>query len=395
MEVPVLFDDKSKCCGCRACLNICPVSAISMVEDEYGFEYPVIDEDKCIRCGRCKTVCAFQKGKASNEPLETYAAINKDREITKKSSSGGIFAALADKVLAENGVVFGAAFDSEWNVKHIGINNKKDLVKLQGSKYTYCSTEMTYKEALEALKADKKVLYSGTPCQIAGLYGFLGKDYDKLITVDLICHGVPGGKMFKDYLNTLGDEVKAFTFRDKKLGWGINGRAKVMKGGKIKSLKIWQSASPYLYYFTQNMTFRDNCYVCPYACKNRPADITIGDYWGIEKAHKEYLGKDGFNVPEGISVVIANTEKAVKVLAEYKDRITFKPSDFEKAAAGNAMLREPSKRGNRDAIMELYKKGGFVAVSARFNKNIGVRKYSSQIKAMLPTKLKSFLKGRK
>lgn len=393
-EVPVLFKNKSECCGCRACINICPVSAICMKEDEYHNVYPCIDESKCIRCGQCKKVCSFQKGKASNTPLSTYAAVNNDRTTAEKSASGGIFAAFAKKIIAGGGTVFGAAFDAAYGVKHIEINKPEEILKLQGSKYTYSSTESTYKEAGVLLKSGKTVLFSGTPCQIAGLYGYLSRDYDNLITVDLICHGVPGERMFKDYLKTLGN-IKYFTFRDKSLGWGINGRAYVEKNNKIKKLKLWQSASPYLYYFTQNMIFRENCYECPYACENRPADITIGDFWGIEKAHPDYISKGGFSTGEGISVIISNTDKGDKFIKYCDGLITLKPSEFAKAAAGNAMLREPAKRGKRDEILELYREKGFEGVAARFYKNIGIRKYSSKIKSMLPRKLKAFLKGRR
>lgn len=386
----VLFDKKEKCCGCWACMNACPQKAISMQEDEYGFLYPQIDVNLCIQCGICRRVCNFQNKTETNTPMQTFAACAKSESILKNSSSGGVFAALAKTSLASGGVVFGAAFEESWKVSHVGIETIETLHKLQGSKYVQSNIGFTYQQVKGLLKKGKLVLYSGTPCQIAGLYGYLGKDDENLLTVDLICHGVPNQRMFQDYLKSFG-EVEDFTFRDKSLGWGENG--KVIVKDQKKQQKVWQSASPYLYYFSQGLICRDSCYQCKYTCQHRPADITLGDYWGIEKQHPDYLSKNGFDATKGISVVIANTSKGVKAIQSVAQLMDMKESTFEKAAAGNDQLIRPTvKKPQRQEILELYAQQGWDAVAERFEKIIGFRKYSSEIKAHIPIWCKKILK---
>lgn len=385
-----LFEEKDNCCGCGACMNICPPKAISMQEDEYGFLYPQIDADLCVKCGACQRVCNFQYKEEINAPVQAFAACAKSDSILKCSASGGTFAALAKRTLSMSGVVFGAAFDEEWKVCHISIESADELYRLQGSKYVQSSIGTTYQQVKKFLKEGRYVLYSGTPCQIAGLYGYLGKDDEKLLTADLICHGVPNRRMLHDYLKAFGD-IEYFTFRDKSLGWGING--KVVVRGSERSQKLWQSASPYLYYFSQGLIYRESCYQCKYTCQHRPADITLGDYWGIEKQHPEYLGKNGFDSKKGISVMIANTQKGAKVIHNCVQLLEIKKSTFEKAASGNAQLVRPTvKKPQRQEILDLYAQQGWDAVAERFYRNIGFRKYSSVIKAHIPVWCKQILK---
>ncbi|WP_044914568.1 Coenzyme F420 hydrogenase/dehydrogenase, beta subunit C-terminal domain [Butyrivibrio sp. WCE2006] len=392
MITPALFESKKDCCACGACLNVCPKQAISLQEDECGFLYPQIDESKCINCGACKRVCAYQNTDVKNAPLKCFAAVNKDEEQREKSASGGVFAAIATKVIQDGGIVYGAAFDNEWTLRHIAVDSLEELNKLQGSKYVQSNTGHTFSEVKEKLNEGIKVLYSGTPCQIAGLLSFLGKDYDNLITIDLVCHGVPNNRMFKNYISSLeekyGAKVTDFAFRDKKLGWGKNASA-CINGKKIK---IWESASPYLYYFSNASICRENCYSCKYAGQNRPADLTIGDFWGIEKQHPEYLNSSAWNEAKGISLIVANTNKGITELNELNDYLDLQASSFEKAAKGNAQLNHPSTSCNRDEIVDLYAKNGMGAIEQRFLSKIGLRKYSSHIKAFIPPKMKRALK---
>lgn len=396
-EIPILFKNKADCCGCGACLNICPQKAISMREDEAGFLYPEIHETLCIGCGRCKRVCAFQNAEVANKPLKTYAAAATNRDMVQKSASGGVFAALALHVIKCGGVVFGAAFQEDWSVHHVGIEKTNQLFKLQGSKYTQSNTETTYMQVQQYLKEGRKVLYSGTPCQIAGLYGYLGKDYENLLTADLVCHGVPNNRMFQEYINLLekktGGKVISFSFRDKTIGWGINGSAVIEKRGENCKKKLWQSASSYLYYFSKGWIYRENCYQCKYACSRRPADLTLGDYWGIEKAHPEYLGKGGWDESSGISVVIANNQRGLSALKEIRSFVEMKPSSFQKAALKNAQLKYPSVSGCREEVLQQYVLGGWDALEERFNKKIGWRKYSGMVKALIPAVVKRKLKS--
>lgn len=222
----ILFDDKKNCCACGACMNVCPKDAIRMEEDEYGFLYPQIDETKCVQCGACKKVCAYQNEQVKNAPIKCYAAVNKNKSELMKSASGGIFAAMATSVLKEGGVVFGAALDFEdghAHPHHVAVRELSQLYRLQGSKYVQSAIENTYMEAKKELDSGKKVLFSGTPCQIAGLYGYLRKEYENLCTVDVICHGVPSARMFDDFLQNEtkkrnAKSVKNYIFRDKKKG---------------------------------------------------------------------------------------------------------------------------------------------------------------------------------
>lgn len=390
---PILFQNKEECCGCGACLNACPINAITLTEDECGFLYPTIDQKKCLKCGKCKSVCAFQKVNEDNKPVETFAAVSRNREQARKSASGGIFAAIATEFLQKGGFVFGAAFTNDWNITHKCISTIDELHELQGSKYAQSNTLETFSQAKQLLEKGEKVLYSGTPCQIAGLKAFLGKEYENLITIDIICHGVPNEKMLKDYLDYFSDRHKGkiddFTFRDKSIGWGKNGSI-VMNN---KRVILWESASSYLYYFAKGWLSRENCYKCKYASKHRPADITLGDYWGIEKQHPEYLSS-GWKESEGISVIIANTTKGLTVLNNI-DGIEKKPSLFEKAAAANEQLKHPTQKGNRDEIVALYREHGWDALEVRFKKKVGIKKYSSQIKNLIPGPIKRWLKRKR
>lgn len=394
--IPNLFDEKKDCCGCGACLNICPKNAISMEEDQYGFIYPKIDKKLCIGCHLCKKVCAFQNTEEENYPIETFAAVSKDEIQARQSASGGIFAAIAQQHINEKGIVFGAAFDKEWNVCHIGIDRFDELKRLQGSKYTQSDTKETFRKTKELLESGKKVLYSGTPCQIAGLKKFLNKEYSNLLTIDIICHGVPNNKMFKEYLNQIEREINGeivkFVFRDKSIGWGINGSVEIKKQDKLINKKIWQSDSSYLYYFTQGWIYRENCYSCKYASSHRPADITLGDYWGIEKEHPEYIEKSEWDESKGISVVIANTNKGLGVLKNLTEYLDLRESSFGKASSKNGQLKRPSTPGKREEILNEYLSNGWNGLEKRFNEKIGIQKYKSQLKSYIPKSLKRYLK---
>lgn len=390
-SVPVLFASKVDCCACGACVNACPRGAITMKEDSHGYLYPHIDESLCISCGKCKKVCAFQNKEETNTPLFTYAARARDCEVLAASSSGGVFAAVAKEVIRKGGVVFGAAYTDGWDVRHIPVEREADLIKLQGSKYTQSATADAYSQAKTMLEAGRTVLYSGTPCQIAGLYGFLGKNYEGLLTMDLICHGVPNTRMLREYLSGLAKrekaEVTGFTFRDKRLGWGINGSADLRSKGRVYRKRLWSSEESYISYFLKGWIYRENCYQCKYACAHRPADITIGDYWGIESAHPDYL-RNGWSDGKGISVIIVNTEKGRACLDHFGSGLVLRPSDFEKARAGNHNLQAPTSPGKREEILETYAQGGWPAVEQRFRKRMGLRIYAGRVKNLIPKGMK-------
>lgn len=385
-----LFKDKKYCCACGACLNICPKQAISMQKDEYGFLYPQIDESKCIKCGLCLKTCAFQNSELKNIPIKTYAAQSDNTDL-KESASGGIFASIAINVLREGGVVYGAAMEIEndkLTVRHIAVENDADLIKLQGSKYVQSSTEKIYQDIKKKLNDNRLVLFSGTPCQVDGLNSYLGKTYDNLITIDIICHGVPNNQMFQDYIVLLEEKYKDkiidFKFRDKTKGWGLTAKGYTAKG---YTAIIPANVSSYYYMFLKSYIYRDSCYRCKYACKNRCGDITIGDYWGIEKAHPEVLkvNEYGLDYKNGISCLIVNTEQGAKVLEKYKSGLRLLDSAFEKASNENGQLNHPSNLNTekRLNLLSEYKKQGYIRIEKGFKNIKNINLLKNMIKKIL------------
>lgn len=401
-EKIVLFKKKEQCCGCGACMNICPKQAITMIEDEYGFLYPHIDYEKCVSCGACKSVCSFQNTEESNKPIASYAAVNKDSAQKIISASGGLFAAMATNVISDGGIVFGCAMDFENDkavVHHIAVDKLSDLPRLQGSKYVQSSTGFSYKEVLSYLSQGRMVLYSGTPCQIAGLKGFLKKDYPNLILVDLVCHGVPNVKFFNDYLNLLKiknryRKIIAYSFRDKKKGWGENCRIDVIdSNGKKKIIYTPARLDLYNSFFLDALSCRLNCYSCKYTCNRRPGDITIGDYWGIYKEHPDIINKDGFEEKYGISCLIANSEKGIEFLKHVQNQIDFCQSDFCKISRHNEQLNYPHKKSDlRDIVMDTYLRGGGLAVEKLYKKKYFKKRIIHFIYNKIPRNIRNCIK---
>lgn len=403
----ILFDKKENCCACGACYNICPRNAIEMIVDEYGFKYPKINYDKCIGCGACKRVCAFQNVIEKNEPLQVIAAARKDENKIMKSASGGIFAVFAEYFLSIGGIVYGSALVNENDTlvpKHIGINSLENLDKLLGSKYVQSDIGNVYKEIRTLLNDKKQILFSGTPCQVAGLKAFLGKEYDNLFTIDIICHGGPNAEFFKGYLEILekkfNGKILDFKFRDKKDGWGpYILSADILKQNKLQKERkyIYLDESTYASMFLYTDILRLNCYKCKYTNKHRTGDITIGDYWGIEKEHPELLKINGglLDTKKGISAIIINTEKGKLGLEKLGQEIVYFDTTYEKVAVVNTQLREPSKYGkHRNKIMEIYKLGGFNKVDEYYyNKILRKIAIKKEIKKYIPKCLLGKIKG--
>lgn len=389
-----LYNKDENCCGCGACANICPKNAVTMQEDKYGFLFPVINPELCVECNMCRKVCAYHNLTEENTPLKTWVAVSKNKKSLEKSSSGGVFYTLANEFIKNGGCAVGASFDENFSLNHIIADTNKELRKLQGSKYCQSSTGFVFREIKKRLKNNHKVIFSGCPCQVAGLKSYLGKDYDNLVTIDLICHGVPSNKSFRDYLKNFEDrkqiKIKAFSFRDKNIGWGKNGS---IISENNKKLKLFEVAESYLFYFAHSLIMRKSCYSCKYAGSDRPADITIGDYWGIEKEHPELLEKGKIDESKGVSVIIANTKKGVEFIRDNRKLFHLYNSSFEKASRGNAQLNHPSiYNPKREEILSLYAESGWSAVEKRFNREIGIRKYSGYVKSLIPKKLKRQLK---
>ena len=404
-----LFNGEEQCCACGACYNICPQNAIEMVEKENGFIYPNVKENKCINCGLCKKACLYTNKEVRfyNDNKKVWIAVNQEQKTLKKSSSGGAFAVFAKKIINEGGVVYGSALIRNSNnidVKHIRIDKNEGICLLQGSKYVQSRIEQNFKLVKKDLLEGRKVLFSGTPCQIAGLNGFLlGKKFDNLITIDIVCHGVPSLKMFQDFIAGLEKRYNAsiinFSFRDKEKGWGLNAKILYEKNGKECNKIIDSALLPYYKLFLDSDIYRKNCYSCPYACKNRPADITLGDFWGIEKEHPECLAQNGGDIDtkKGVSCIISNSSKGNELVENCKENFLLRESTFEKAANGNAQLRGPSRyRKEREEYISEYEKNGYQAVEKLYKKNQGFKYYIKLLWGHTPRKIKRLInKARK
>lgn len=349
----IQIKENKDCCGCSACVQRCPKHCISMREDSEGFLYPVVDETLCIDCSLCEKACPVLHQGEPRQPLQVFAAMNPDEEIRMQSSSGGIFTMLAEQTIEHGGVVFGAAFDERWEVEHRYAETKEGLSAFRGSKYVQSRIGDTFKQAEQFLKQGRNVLFSGTPCQIAGLKLYLRREYDNLLTVDLVCHGVPSPGVFRAYLeeekrrfahqrekNTVSPSpifhlsggyslktsfddvvIKAMSFRDKRLGWKKYSFAFVLSkasaAGEQNSVSLSYPFydNPFMKGFLADLYLRPSCYACPAKKLKSGSDITLGDFWGIESVMPE------IDDDKGASSVVVNTAKGKSILnsirAEY------------------------------------------------------------------------------
>lgn len=309
----IQITDKHNCCGCSACASICPKHCITMQADSEGFLYPVVNMADCIDCGLCEKVCHELHPYDDRKPQKVYAAINKDEEVRLKSSSGGIFYLLAEKTIAEGGVVFGARFDEQWQVV-IDYAETMDGVKaFMGSKYVQARMDTAYADAKRFLKEGRKVLFSGTPCQIAGLNHYLRKPHDNLLTVDIICHGTPSPKVWSRYLDevvTAGRKaIHDVQFRNKRNGWkAFNFTMAYDKDEKAVSLFSHHQQNQYMRAFLRDMILRPSCYQCQAKSGRSYSDITIADFWGINTEMPE------MDDDKGTGLVLVNTEKGQSAL---------------------------------------------------------------------------------
>lgn len=321
---------KDMCCGCGACYNACPAGAIQMREDGEGFIVPFIDGQKCISCGLCKSVCPVlnTKYKNTNEP-DCYAVMADD-DIRKTSSSGGMFTLAAENIIGKGGYVCGCVLNSEFNAEHTIVSQKSELEPMRGSKYIQSNTGTTFSEIKKLLEQDKTVLFTGCPCQVAGLYGFLKKDYEKLFTIDLVCHGTPTPKAFRKYLNEAYgiENLKDFKFRTKEFGYNSFHQTAYLKSGEKISSNV-----KFDYYekgMHSGLLLKHICWECPFASAPRQADLSIGDFWGIVK-HDPALNDD-----KGTSLVLINSDKGRRLFREVqKNALITQRVPFEFARANN------------------------------------------------------------
>lgn len=333
--------EKKKCTGCSACMNICPKKAINMVEGKDGFRYPVIDQDKCIDCGLCKKTCPVLNTKRNDSINKTYVGYSKEDKFKENSSSGGIFPLIASYILDNNGIVIGASFNENNKLEHISITKKKDLIKLKGSKYLQSNLNNIFTYVKENIK-DNKILFVGTPCQVAGLKAYLKKDYENLICIDLFCHGVPSPKLFDKYVNELeerhNDKLLNYNFRDKSTGWDNYSNKATFKNKEYKEL---QKDNNYMKLFLLDIALRESCYDCNFKLGNKYSDITLGDFWGVNNYYPEMYNK------KGVSAIIINTTKGLDIFNKISSNLEYKNCKLEEILSGNPSLKLSSKYPTR------------------------------------------------
>lgn len=321
-----------ECCGCGACAQICPKQCISLKEDKEGFLYPTVDNSSCIDCGLCERVCPVINQNKPKKPIVTLAAVNSDESVRHASSSGGIFTLLAERTIDNGGVVFGAAFDENWDVKHICIDSKSELPKLRGSKYVQSIIGNCYKHAKTHLDTGQEVLFSGTPCQIAGLKRFLRKDYHNLKTMDIVCHGTPSPLVWRKYLDEVSSmyniaQITDIQFRDKTEGWknySLLIKYKDKEGAE-KTFRETLNENIFMRCFLSNLSLRPSCYACPARNGKSGSDITLADLWGAENICPELYDDNGVSL-----VLLRNKDFALqgfeKKEIEYSKAVMHNPS---------------------------------------------------------------------
>lgn len=318
---------KADCSGCHACQSACPSNCITMQEDEQGFLYPKINADLCVNCGLCERVCHMNRSDNTSIPSKAYAGINKDTNERMNSSSGGIFIAIAKRIIAEGGSVYGAAFDDNYNVKHIRATTIDELHSLQTSKYVQSIIGDCYTDAKKDLEDGQKVLFTGTPCQIAGLKAFLKRDYEKLLCQDIMCHGVPSPKFWQKYLRELNPgKITDIQFRDKSKGWH-NYRVRI----DAEKCHVFDefNKNTYMRAFIADASLRPSCYACHYKHLHFTGDYVLADFWGVAEAFPE------MDDDKGTSLILMNSPKAEMILSAIEDQVDLKEIEIEKAVKKN------------------------------------------------------------
>ena len=341
--------DKTHCCGCGACASACPKQCITMTEDNEGFLYPNVNEGICINCGLCEKVCNELHPYERRAPEQVLAAINKNEEIRLKSSSGGIFYILAERTIRDGGVVFGARFDKNWQVVIDYAEDMKGVEAFMGSKYVQSRIEHAYIDVKRFLAEGREVLFSGTPCQVAGLHKFLRKPYENLLAVDFICHGTPSPKVWRIYINEVVNRsqvINSIEFRNKTKGWkNFSFRLRYNEEDNTLSMLSPFQQNHYMKAFLQDITLRPSCYGCKAKGGSSHSDITIADFWGINTVFPE------MDDDKGTGLVFVNTEKGKEALDFSQIKIA--ETTYERIKPLNpACYRSPRVHPRREEFFE-------------------------------------------
>lgn len=378
MEQVICVNGEMNCSACGACFAMCPKQAISMCEDKHGFLYPRIDTNLCVDCGRCVLACKGCTEVLEVDPLKVYAAAGKNTELVLASASGGIFASVALKVLNAGGKVAGAILkleDGNLDVCHLLSDSMQDLHHMQGSKYVQSDAWKCYKEVIRAIKQGDTVLFSGTPCQVAAVKSITGNP-ENLLTMDIICHGVPSSAMLREYLGILAKRfmgnIEGFVFRDKSCSKNYCARIDMRRANRHYKYYLRSSYISFYKYFLESVIFRENCYNCPYACGKRVSDLTIGDYWGIEQIHAKEIHSDEFKDHKHWSCLLVNTVKGQRLVEQCSNELDLIPSEMEWVAQANRQLNAPGKKpAKRAHVLNAFEHGGYAEVERGFQQESG------------------------
>lgn len=351
---------KSKCSGCTACMNICPKNAIQMIEDEEGFLYPEINKDKCINCGACIKICPNIKKDKTNSIISTLGVKHKNEKERITSRSGGVFVALSDYILNLNGTIYGARLNEDFTVSHERAETIEERNEFKGSKYVQSDMNNIAKSVKEDLKNNRKVLFSGTACQVAGIKAFIPENLqENLYTCDLICHGVPSKKIFFEFLkyieNISEKNIKEFIFRDKSFGWESHYETAIFEDETTLTTQYFRNL------FYGHNILRPACYECNYANTHRPADVTIADFWGIDEIAPEFLDS------KGVSLIIINNDKGKEWVDNIKEDLDFIECDIEECIKHTYTLNQPTPRPEtREQFWEDYQQEEFEQIIEKY-----------------------------
>lgn len=350
--------DLEKCTACYSCVNTCPKKSVKMQEDALGYLYPVINQKTCIDCGLCQKSCPVLSPLKLKTPANVYAAINKSKDDYETATSGGIATLFSRKILEQNGVVYGAAVCDNIEIKHIRVEKQEDVDKIKGSKYVQSKIGDSFKSIKSDLETGRKVLFVGTPCQVAGLKKFLHRDFEELYTCDIVCHGVPAARLLKEHLNEVTDvnNIESISFRDRD-GYYLS----VCTDNKV----VYRKKNFYDIFclgFLRGLFCRQACFSCPYAQSERVGDITLGDFWGFDNKKEAFPVK----TKDGLSLVMVNTQKGQKLFDNSNHNMIYLKRELEEAVNGNKQLRHPSKKHkNYNKFRDNYLKSGFEKAAKR------------------------------
>ena len=358
--------DKDLCCGCGLCRDACPASAIDLATDEYGFIRPSVDEGRCSDCGACAKVCPANTSKRGSAP-RVFAAYAKDSSVRKKSSSGGVFALLAHRMIDRGGVVAAVGYDSGHRPVYKIASSHEEIEELMGSKYAEASPDGIFAKVKALLDGGRKVLFVGNPCRVAALKNYAG-NAELLLTADFLCHGVPPAPLFEKFLAECFDgEIEDVSFRDKTLGWQEFSMRVDVKGEAPRVTS--QYKDPYLRVFLGNAALRESCYDCRFKGDAYRSDITLGDFWGIS-SHIPAMNDDG-----GTSAVIIRSEKGAAAFDEIKDALVLRETSEDVLKESNpALARSSPKPASRDDMLSMLKEGkSFSEIAAKFGRPLPAR----------------------